>query len=1030
MKKNDKIFWRGFDELNKTEEFEKAKNFEFTDEIYEEKEKGFSRRKFLALMSASAAAAVSGCANYRDKGEVVPFNKKPDYIIAGNPDFYASTCSGCSESCGILIKTREGRPIKIDGNPDHPVNKGKICSKGQAGIFNLYSPDRIKSPNISDKNGNYYSTSWSSANEKIISALKNAASHNKSIALISNLITSPTFNKLLSDFISRFPTAKHYIYETAGDENIINGFKKSFGMNPQGKEFFIPSVDLSKAKVILCLEADILGTESNRLEYIRMFSESREVILKKSINKLYAAEGSVSITGMNADERIRIPTNLMEEFTLSLLNEILKRNISSYASNSTVRGIAGKYSLDTFTSKYNLKKEVITKLTDDLISNQGAGYIFAGFMLPESTHIAVNLLNEVLGNNALLNNNSAHYYPNEVTPPEKFEEFKQNIQSGAVDVIINIDVNPVYNFERDMVIAESLKRVNTVVTLSEFFNETTALSNYILPLNHYLESWGDYRKRSDLYSLQQPAIAPLYNTRQAEEIFLSWLNENSSDKIPADYYLSYLKGNWEKNIYPSAGFVSAFKDFWFNSLHDGTVKIKTIPVSNPQFNTNAFIETTGKTKVSNDMILVLKRNHFLGDGRYSNNGWLQEIPHPVSKIVWDNYAAVSPATAKNLGIESNDVIEIKSGTRTMTIAAFVQPGVADNTISIELGYGRTDAGKIGTKIGFNANTIINKTGLTKFLYIDAKVSKTGDTYELVSTQEHYPIDQEKYKDIQFKRGIIREATFNDYLNNPDALKKEKKIDGINLTEFPSVNQDHEYKGVKWAMAIDLNKCIGCSDCISACNVENNIPVVGKDQVKANREMHWIRIDRYYSGTSDEPKANFMPMLCQHCDLAPCENVCPVAATTHSEDGINGMAYNRCVGTRYCANNCPYKVRRFNYFDFRDRFADGILYEEPVNQLSNPEVTVRSRGVMEKCTFCVQRVMSARQKATEEKRNLKGSDVTTACQDACPANAIAFGDMNDKDDFIQKYREHALAYNVLEDIKVRPNVTYTVKIRNT
>ncbi len=1030
MKTDNKNFWRGFNELNNTEEFEKAKNFEFTDEIYEEKEKGLSRRKFLALMSASAAVAIAGCANYRDKGDVVPYNKKPDYIVAGNPDFYASTCSNCQESCGILIKTREGRPIKIDGNPDHPVNKGKICSKGQAGIFNLYSPDRIKNPLSSDKNGNYTPTSWNAAGEKIIAALKNAVSQKKSITLVSNSVTSPTFSKLISDFKEKYPVVNHYIYENAGDENIINGYKKSYGLNPQGKNFSIPSVDLNKAKVILCLEADILGTETNRLEYVRMFSGNREVILDKKINKLYTAEGSVSITGLNADERLRIPTNLMEEFILCLTNEVLKRDISSYAANSAVAAITAKHSLETFSSKHNLNKEIVFKLVDDLTANQGAGYVFAGYMLPESCHIAANFLNEVLSNNSLLNFDSSHFFINEITPSEEFEKLKQNILSGIVDVIIHIDVNPVYDFERDMEYPELLKKVNTVVTMTEFLNETTAMSNYVLPLNNYLESWGDYRKRSDIYSLQQPAIAPLYNTRQREEIFLSWLNENTSEKIPSDFYLKYLKENWEKNIFSVSGFKSSFSNFWFNSLHDGIVKIKTASASKPEFNINAFTETAGKIRIANDLTLVLKRNHFLGDGRYANNGWLQEIPHPISKIVWDNYAALSPATAKNLGIESDDLIEIKSGTRTFKIAAFVQPGVADNTVSVELGYGRTAAGSIGTNKGSNANEIINKTGLTKYLYIDVKINKTGEKYELISTQEHYPIDQEKYKDIQFKRGIIREATFNDYINNPDSLKKEKQIDGINLTEFPSINKDHEYKGVKWTMAIDLNKCIGCADCVSACNVENNIPVVGKDQVKANREMHWIRIDRYYSGTPNDPKANFMPMICQHCDLAPCENVCPVAATTHSEDGINGMAYNRCVGTRYCANNCPYKVRRFNYFDFRDRFADGILYEEPANQLNNPDVTVRSRGVMEKCTFCVQRVMAARQKATEENRELKGSDVTTACQDACPANAIAFGDMNDKDDFIQKYREHILAYNVLEDIKVRPNVTYTIKIRNT
>ena len=522
---------------------------------------------------------------------------------------------------------------------------------------------------------------------------------------------------------------------------------------------------------------------------------------------------------------------------------------------------------------------------------------------------------------------------------------------------------------------------------------------------------------------------PIYDTRQKEAILLNWITGDLKDVTSDVYALNYLKDFCEKNIYPATGARTSFKDFWINALHDGVISFSEKVSEKPNFAADA-VSNFGKIKESKEFTVLLNRSHFIGDGRYAGNGWLMELPHPISKIVWDNYAAISSQSAKSLGIDSNDLIEIRAGGKKIVAAAFIQPGLADNQITIELGYGRKKAGDVGTGWGFDASELISKNpAISQWLYNDGKVSKAGGSYELVSTQEHYPIDQELYKDIQFKRGIIRETTLEKYRKEPDDIIEKKTVDGLNVLEYPSVNEPHKYTGVKWAMSIDLNKCIGCSDCISGCNVENNIPVVGKEQVKANREMHWIRIDRYYSGTTKEPRANFMPMLCQHCDNAPCENVCPVGATTHSEDGINGMAYNRCVGTRYCSNNCPYKVRRYNYFNFRDRFAKGHYEKEPLEQMMNPEVTVRSRGVMEKCTFCVQLTMKERQDAIADGREILGSNVKTACQEACPASAIEFGDMNKKDSDLQKYRNHKLAYYVLEEIKVKPNVTYLAKVRN-
>jgi len=1030
-KETNKKYWRGLNELNEGDDFQESLPMEFT-ETEEERHK-FSRRQFITSIAATAAfAALAGCTNYRDKGGIIPYNKKPEGMVIGNADYYASTCTGCSESCGILIKTREGRPIKIDGNPDHSINKGKICARGQSNLLNLYDPERLKKPYYSDRNGKLSEGRWSELTSKIIDALKSSVSQGKEIALISGTITSPTFKKIIDEFIQIYPTVKFYSYEPAGSSTFINSFKKSYGiLSKPGTELSIPSVKLNEAKVILSVESDFLCTGDNRLEFTRQFTGNREVIGKTNINKLYSVEGNVSITGLNADMRMRLRSDRAEEFLLSLLNEIiLNKKVNSYSGNSTLNNFLINYPMDNFISKNKSDKKFIEELISDLLENQGKSYILVGDAMPEGVHIAANMLNEVLGNSKLYSD-SAYYYVSEPSTKDSISDLIEKMNKGSIGAVIHIDCNPVYNFPKEFKYEEVLSKVETVVTLTDFENETCDKSNYVLAINHNFEAWGDHRVRTNVISLQQPAIAPLYDTRQKESIFLTLNKQDIQEKLSDDYYLNYLKDNWEKNIYTLSGAKSLFKDFWINSLRNGAIELKLKPRENLKFSLEALFSFCGNMKDSSGFTLLLTRSNSLGDGKFSMNGYLQELPHPISKIVWDNYAAISPANARSLGIDSGDMLDISVNGKKISIPAFVQPGLVDNQIVIELGYGRKSAGKIGTGIGVSGYELISwKNNVSDRLYSNVRVSKGTGKYELVSTMEHYPIDQEKYKDIQFKRGIIRETTLEKYENEPTLLKEEKKIDGLNILTFPSVNQEHKYTGVKWAMAIDLNKCTGCSDCISACNIENNIPVVGKDQVKVKREMHWLRIDRYYSGSSEEPKANFMPMLCQHCDFAPCENVCPVGATTHTEEGLNSMTYNRCVGTRYCANNCPFKVRRFNFFNFRDHVADGYYLEEPVNQLYNPEVTVRSRGVMEKCTFCVQRIMQARQDAIEDKRTVKGSDVKTACQDACPSNAILFGDMNDKESSLQNFRNHNLAYTVLEELKIKPNVTYIAKIRNT
>ncbi|MEB2354511.1 MAG: 4Fe-4S dicluster domain-containing protein, partial [Ignavibacteriales bacterium] len=489
-------------------------------------------------------------------------------------------------------------------------------------------------------------------------------------------------------------------------------------------------------------------------------------------------------------------------------------------------------------------------------------------------------------------------------------------------------------------------------------------------------------------------------------------------------YLSYLKNNWEKNIYPTLNSKINFEKFWLGALHDGIVETNSSAIVSGEINSGTFDLAKDEQRKSEGLTLIIKENYSLGDGRFAHNGWLQELPHPVSKATWDNYAALSEKTCKDFGLKDNDLIEVKVENRKLILPVFMQAGTADNVIVVESGYGRTNSGIVATGVGFNVNSLLSaKSDLSPWIYNNASITKTGDKYLVATTQEHHAFDDPLVQDLHIIRKIIQEGTVTQYLKNPSFIKES------NTEQLPSVSNPYPYNGVKWGMAIDLNKCTGCGDCIVACDVENNIPVVGKDQVLKSREMQWLRIDRYYSGSPDNPKVSVQPMLCQHCDQAPCENVCPVVATTHSPDGLNQMTYNRCVGTRYCSNNCPYKVRRFNFYNFRDHFRDSYQENPILALMHNPEVTVRSRGVMEKCTFCVQRISEAKADATHQKRNLKGSDVTTACQDSCGSNAIYFGDINDKESEFYKYRNHELGYYVLEELNVKPNVTYIAKLRN-
>ncbi len=1005
-KSGKKEFWKSLNDYNDDPGMQKKREDEFlenvTEEFNSENLSGISRRKFLALLAASTAVTATACSDYRDKGEIIPYNKRPEEVFPGVANYYASTCDRCASACGILIKTREGRPIKVDGNPDHPVNQGKICAKGQADIMSLYDPNRLRQPLKLRSE-----ISWKKADEEIIAALNESVSQNKEIALITEGVTSPTAKKVLDDFKKRYATAKIYSHKLVNDESRKNAWLKSYGT----KEY--PTVKFDKAKIILALDSDFLGNEGNYLQNIRMFTSKREVVGKTDFNRLYCAEGRMSATGMMADYRFRVAPDQQLDFVFSLMNELNKMN-PGLISDSLLKNKISDKSIYKFGDK-----EKLNHLLNDLNTNRGASIIYAGDTLPEEVHVAVNFLNEMLGNKTLYDYTRTIKSLIDETPSEDFSKLASSMKNGNVGVVIHFDSNPVYTLANEFGYEAALRKVKTVVSLTEEENESSAAGIYSLPVNHPFESWGDANVYRGIYSLRQPVIAPIFNTRQKESVLLAWIS-GSADSYNEDIYHQYLIKNFEESVFNNKNTLSDSKTFWYSALHDGMVQSDE-SAAESKFNPAALASVESKNNPVG-YVVHLTESYFVGDGKFANNGWLQETPHPVSKVTWDNYAALSPALAQKLSVEMNDLVEVEVKGKRIIIPVLVQPGVEDRTINIELGYGRTVIGEAGKNVGVNANVLMH-LGSASYILSGASLKKSSGNHLLASTQEHHSLDDAFVKEIHRTRKIIQEGTVEKYKKEPGFLHEEKE----NLF---SITTDHQYTGNKWAMAIDLNKCVSCGACVTSCNVENNIPVVGKDQVEKGREMQWMRIDRYYSGTPEDPIVSNQPMLCQHCDNAPCENVCPVNATNHSPDGLNQMVYNRCVGTRYCSNNCPYKVRRFNFFNFRDHFADAYYENDLTSMANNPEVTVRSRGVMEKCTFCVQRIMEARSNAIRDGKTVSGSDIVTACQQACPATAITFGDANDPSSPIAKLREHNLSYHVLETTNVKPNVTYIAKLRNT
>jgi len=1001
---DEKKYWKTLTEFSDKKALLKNKQNEFEDGVTDNFEpyelNKISRRKFFALMSAATALTATACSDYRDKGEIIPYNKRPEGLLPGTPNFYATSVNGV----GVLVKTREGRPINIEGNPDHPIYKGKVDGVTIASIINLYDPERLKEPTQKGRK-----VSWSSIDDELAKRFEAINKAGKEIAILSKRVYSPVVKELLEKFKQKFPITKIYYYDSLGNKNIVSAYQKNFNSTS------IPLINWTNVKVAVSIESDFLSKENNSIYNTREFTSHRDIMKSKDFIRLYSIEGNMSLTGANADYRITLRPDFHYEFVLSLINEIVinKKAVANILSTENYNLIKN-YSLNNFVAKHKLDNIKVFYLVNDLIKTAGNNIVLCGETLNESAALAVNLLNEVLGNKFFSDTKAVN--SEVLISVNEIEQLIRNMDAKKVGAFINFGADPVFHFSYLKDFAKALKNVDLTISLGEDKNDTSEICEFSLPIHNDLESWNIFRKYDNLIEFQQPVINPIFNTKQKENIILTWINGFAN--ISEENYRNYLKTYFNEKIIPQTITAISSESLWYNSLHDGFVVIS----SNESIGGFIQVSLPAVSDYNGQTICQIEKSHFIGDGNFANNGWLQEIPHPITKITWDNYAAISPSFAKMIGVEMGDIISVKSKSSKIEIPIVIQPGLANDMISVEAGYGRKIIGDVGKEVGIDIKKIITSNTQDEFI-IAVKVAKTNKNYKLASTQEHHALDDTRLKDIHKKRKIIQEGTLAEYVSNPKFLHEHEH-------NMVGITREHKYEGVKWAMAIDLNKCTSCGTCVSACNVENNIPVVGKDQVSRGREMHWMRIDRYYSGEPDTPEISNQPMLCQHCDNAPCENVCPVNATNHSPDGLNQMAYNRCVGTRYCSNNCPYKVRRFNFYNFRDNFADAYYENDLTSMVNNPEVTVRSRGVMEKCTFCVQKIMEQRAVAIREGKEWIGQNVKTACQSACPAEAIVFGNVNDKNSEVYKYREHNLAYHVLEELYVKPNVTYLAKLRNT
>jgi MoCo/4Fe-4S cofactor protein with predicted Tat translocation signal len=997
--KSGKHYWRTLDELAEDPHFVELMHREFPRQASEWDE-SVDRRDFLKLMAASLAfAGLSGCKT-NEQTNIIPYVKQPEGMVLGKPLYFATVMPFGADAIGLLVESHEGRPTNVAGNPDHPSSLGSVDPMVQASILNLYDPDRAQTVTYAGE-----IQTWSSFLERAqaIAATTKAAS-GAGFRVLTGTITSPTLADQMQGLMKLYPQAKWHQWEPAVSDGAREGSKLAFGRYVN--TVFRPQ----RAEVILALDSDFLASGPGHLRYMKQFYQRRKLDenpnverLSGEMNRLYVVEPTPTVTGSSADHHFPLRASEIEGFARALAAKV--------AEGSSAHGAAPAGSEKWL--------EVVAK---DLQSHRGSSLVVAGEQQSAAVHALVHAINAALGN---VGNSLYYTEPVEANPVNHLESLRDlcaDMAAGKVETLVILGGNPVYDAPHDFDFTAKLKKVGHTIQLSPYFDETAEHCTWHIAESHYLETWGDARAFDGTVSVIQPLIAPLYTTHSAHDVLAAF-----SDKPGISSYDAM------RDRLKATNPGGDFDKFWRKTLNDGVVANSAYPAISVASKFSAASFPASKAATGEELEFIFRPDPCVYDGRYANNGWLQELPKPLTKLTWDNAALVSPRTAEKLALTHkvaarggehgqilSNVIDIALSNSKVTAAAWILPGQADGVIVLPLGYGRTSAGYTGTNKGFNAYAV--RTSEALWIAAGGKISKTGDDYPLACTQYHFNMEGRK---------ILGTGTLEEYKKNPGFVHEGDE----KPAKDNSLYKEYSYPGYAWGMAIDLNNCNGCNACVVACVSENNIPVVGKDQVMRGREMHWIRIDRYYEAKSatndpssydaslDNPSTFFQPVPCQQCENAPCEQVCPVGATVHSAEGLNDMVYNRCIGTRYCSNNCPYKVRRFNFLRFQD-------WETPqLKLLRNPEVTVRSRGVMEKCTYCVQRINNVRIEAEKQNRPIRDGEIVTACEAACPSQAIVFGNANDPNSRVAKLKAEQRNYTILGELNARPRTTYLAAVRN-
>ena len=1000
---NQTTYWKSLSELAKNEEYKKFTEREFPENATELTDQ-VSRRSFLRVMGASIALA--GFASCRKPVQkILPYTRQPEDVVIGNPNFYATSMPFQDSVSGLLVTNHEGRPTKIEGNPDHPASGGRTSIYQQAGILEMYDPDRSRSPR---RNGESVTRQ-----DFITFASEHFSDRNQRVLFIDEYSSSPTYHRLRGDILNRFPNADWVSYEPFSEVHALEGTRMAFGRRLRTVNHF------DRANVVVSLDHDFMSphADNNSVENARMITARRKVTnTGDDMSRLYSVENTYTNTGSYADHRLRLKSSEIAPFTYALAAR-LSQSVSGLSAFSSVSNAFSNH-------------EWVDVLADELLSNRGESLVTAGRDHDAEVHAAVAAINRALGNAGT--SVTFHSLPfredrNEIIA---FYDAVERLQAGQYDTVVLVGTNPGFTAPADVDFSNALSNAATKIHLSLYYDETSAASDWHVNRAHFLEAWGDGRSFTGQRSVIQPQIQPLHDGMSDIELLDVILNGG----VPSGY--DRVRETWQ-------GFLSGdFEARWEQILHDG------IDNSDPYANVNVSIAGNFASMIApalnaeaiDGIEISIKPDATIYDGRFANNGWLQELPEPMTKVTWDNVALMSPSTAIALGIpperdfDSNETptVRISAGEASIEIAAWVQPGHADDSITLTVGYGRQNLGRVADGVGVNTYPLRVSEAI---FYQEASAEATGGRYEIACVQDHHSLEG---------RDMIRTATLEEYRETPDFASYEN-IHGYEVPGIEEAESEGDERGPislfeeqygpdyqpQWGMAIDLNACFGCGVCTIACQAENNIPVIGKREVGRRRIMHWIRTDRYYEGDQDNPTVYHQPVPCMHCELAPCEQVCPVAATTHSEDGMNQMTYNRCIGTRYCANNCPFKVRRFNFFNYTKEYLTTGDDPEIIQMAMNPEVTVRFRGVIEKCSYCVQRVNRAKIQtkiATGSKKPADGT-VQTACQQACPANAISFGDLTDRQSVVSVDKQNDRNYVMLEEINVRPRTSYLAKLRN-